>query len=284
MLRIKVMRAEDIPFGVSVTDQENWGVTRRDLQRLMQVSPRGCFIALDGPRKVGMTTTTSYGRQLAWIGNVIVRPDQRGRSIGRKLVQHAVSYLQKTRVRTIALYCFDERVRFYGNLGFVKDESFVRLRRDPRKGRRDRTDVPAMPPSSLSKVLHGDREAFGADRSKLIRMFLDEGTGRILCSTRNPQGASYLLIKESETECEIGPWVCEHPAPGEPEEMMDHALVEVGSMPVEASCVKRNRKAMHTFESRDFQVIRSGYRMLYDERAVPGNDSSQYALGFLDKG
>src|SRR3990172_11037523 len=129
MLRIRRMRMEDVPFAVRLSEQEHWGVTRNDLQRLLRLNPAVCFIAYERAKKLGLTTTTIYGKKLAWIGNVIVDRRFRGKHIGRNLVEHAVSFLRKSGIRNLALYCFKENVDFYENLGFAKDAPFLRMRR-----------------------------------------------------------------------------------------------------------------------------------------------------------
>lgn len=172
MLHVRPMQANDIPFAVRLTDQEKWGVTRGDFLRLMRLNPRGCFVASEGNNRLGITTTTVYGKKLGWIGNVIVNNKHRGKHIGRTLVTHSVSYLQKSRVKHIALYCYDPNVRFYHSLGFVKDRSFVRLRRNARSERKAVKAGNFLPPPSLSRLLAADKKAFGADRSKLIRTCL----------------------------------------------------------------------------------------------------------------
>jgi hypothetical protein len=57
-----------------------WNQTEADWRRLLRLEPRGCFAAwLDG-RIVATTTTTTYGRELAWIGMVLVDPEYRRQS------------------------------------------------------------------------------------------------------------------------------------------------------------------------------------------------------------
>ncbi len=90
------MQSRDIPFAVRLTDQEEWGITPSALRRLRRLNPRGCFIAYDGITRTGLTTTTVYGKELAWIGNVIVDGEHRGKHIGQSLVEHAVAFLQKS--------------------------------------------------------------------------------------------------------------------------------------------------------------------------------------------
>jgi predicted GNAT family N-acyltransferase len=229
-----------------------------------------------------MTTTTSYGRKLAWIGNVIVDRDHRGKDIGHTLVQHALDYLQRSRIKHIALYCFDENVKFYRRLGFVRDAPFVRLRRKPKPIR----SVTLNPHRSLPlrALISADREAFGADRSRLIRMVLRTKAGWYLGSSKAPSASSYLLVKEYKEMYEFGPWVCIRPPRAEPGEMLHLALTKTAEKPIEVSCLSDHREALTLMRTHGFEVTSHGYRMYLDKIPQIGKPEASYALGFLDKG
>ena len=284
MLRIKRMQPKDIAFAVRLTDQEEWGITPSALRRLMRLNPRGCFIAYEGITRIGLTTTTVYGKELAWIGNVIVDVDHRGMHMGQSLVEHAVAFLQKSNVKHIALYCFNEREKFYENLGFVKDTQFIRLRRGAARPKHYENPSQSFEPPTLAKVMAADRKAFGADRSKLIRDVLHEKAGWYIGSGRDTSSASFLMAREYSDDYEFGPWVCTNPLHDDPDEMLNRALTVIRPAPVEISCLQNNRGAVHTLKAHEFRKVREGYRMFFEQRSDLGNDVLQFALGFLDKG
>jgi len=278
------MRAADIPFAVQLSDQENWGTTRNDFSRLLRLNPSGCFIAYEGTKRVGLTTATLYGKTLAWIGNVIVDRHYRGKSIGPALVEHAVTFIERSRVRHVALYCFAEHVRFYERLGFVRDAQFFRMRRRPRSVETTVNVSVSHPAPSLTDVLRADKLVFGADRSRLVRDVLDKKAGWYIGSIDGNGHLCYLFVREYADMCEIGPWACIDPPRGEAKMMLSRAIREVGTLPVEASCLRMNRDAHAMMTQAGFRVIREGYRMFLESRARIGNDRAQFALGFLDKG
>jgi predicted GNAT family acetyltransferase len=250
----------------------------------MRLNPQGCFIAYDGNTRLGLTTTTIYGRKLAWIGNVIVDKNHRGKHVGQSLIRHAVSFLRKSKAGHIALYCFKEHEKFYENLGFVKDRPFLRLRRNARKAEYPKNSIDFRRRPSLSRVIAADKEGFGADRSKLIRAVLAEKAGWYLGSSWGISSTSYLMVKEYPDDCEFGPWICINPLRDDPSEMIARALTMIRSVPVEISCLRENRIALEALKTNGFRKVREGYRMFFGEKARIGNDSLQYALGFLDKG
>lgn len=93
-----------------------------------------------------------------------------------------------------------------------------------------------------------------------------------------------MMIKEYVHDCEIGPWICVESSRSASKEMVSHALHMIGSLPIEASCLRGNHKAVEILGRFDFQPVREGHRMFFDEKASVGDDRAQYALGFLDKG
>lgn len=284
MLKIRKMRSEDIQFAIRLSNQEKWGVTRGDLTRILQLDPRGSFVAVYGSTRVGLLTTTSYGRKLAWIGNVIVDRKHRGNRIGRTLVQNAIDHLQRTKVEHIGLYCFDENVRFYRRLRFVRDAPFVRLHRKPKPYHPSPLQGKAAPSLPLRELFSADRKAFGADRSRLIQMILRTKAGWYFGTVTRASARSYILVKQYRDMFEFGPWVCIRPQKDQPRQILQSALSKTDQKPIEVSCLRNHRKAFLLFQKNGFETIRHGYRMYLDNIPKIGDTETNYALGFLDKG
>ena len=284
MFNIRAMHREDIPFAVKLSDQEKWGITRADFERLLTLAPRGCFVAYSGHKRLGLVTTTSYGREAAWIGNVVVEKSSRGKHIGAGLVRHSVGYLKKSGVKRTILYCFHENVKFYENLGFVKDAGFARLRRKRRTSSRGiaRNRNLHVPP--INRILSADRKAFGADRGKLIRLLVRNRIGWYVGAERGAASTCYLFVKQYEDMCEFGPWVCINPQRGASRHLFETALSIVSRQPVEIACLLSHPKELALLRRHGFRITNTGYRMFYGKRQRLGDDRAQYALGFLDKG
>jgi ribosomal protein S18 acetylase RimI-like enzyme len=279
MLRIRRMRLGDIPFAIRLTNLEKWGVSRADLERLIFLNPKGNFIAsLDGGR-VGMMTTMSYGKKIGWVGNVVVMKSLRGQNIGKRLMEHAVSYLRSSGVRRIALYCFSDNVRFYMKLGFVRDKKFFRLRRTPQISVR-RSEIDPKKQPSLTRMLTMDREAFGADRSKLLQRLVTEKLAVIFDSG----GRSYLIVKSYSDMSEFGPWVGITPFDKNDDRLIKYVTTRYGRKPIEASCLASNGRILKLLRKEGFQITNVGFRMYHAKKEEVGHDQANYLLGFLDKG
>jgi predicted N-acetyltransferase YhbS len=87
------MTSRDFRAIIKLTDKEHWGFGVRDMRRMLKLQPTGCFVAVDGARRIGLTTTSCYGRELGWIGNVVVDKAYRNKGIGSSLVRAAIRHL-----------------------------------------------------------------------------------------------------------------------------------------------------------------------------------------------
>jgi len=284
MFRIRPIRHSDIPFAIRLCDQERWQVTRTDLNRILRLDSRGSFLACEGSRRLGMATSTSYGKKLAWIGNVIVDRKYRGETIGRELVQHTLRYLKRRSIRHVALYCFAKNLRFYERLGFMSEATFARL---SRIGKRTNFQTPAQGLNytcRAEEVVSMDRRAFGADRSKLLKFVIRDKTGFWIVQSKDSRMSSCMMIRRYDGMCEFGPWNSLSSSKEELSAMLHGALNEAYGRPVEISALRSNSLVLRLLRDNGFLVIREGYRMFYSERPHLGDDHMQCALGFLDKG
>jgi len=278
------MREADIPYAIRLSNQEKWGITRGDLTRILHLDPRGGLIAVMGAERVGLATTTSYGRTIAWIGNVIVDRKYRGRHIGQTLVQAAVEYLQRQKIANIALYCFNDNVKFYRKLDFKEDGSFMRLQRKPTSFAHASTFPTPGRRLPLHVLLRADRKAFGADRSRLIRTVLRTKAGWYEGLSDRHSAISFLLVKKYKEMYELGPWVCINPPDDSPRKLLQLAMSKTAKKPVEVSCLRNHRLSLDLLQENGFKVTNNGRRMFLGQTAKIGDDNASYALGFLDKG
>jgi predicted GNAT family acetyltransferase len=238
---------------------------------------------MEAGQRVGLATTTSYGQQIAWIGNVVVRKQHRHRHIGQGLVEHAIGYLSEKRVKHIALYSFKENIPFYTRLGFAEGPRFARMRREPRSAPGMIPKWSPTDPLSLPRMLAIDQKAFGADRGRLLRLLLDASRAWYL-GCKVGSSSSYILVKGYRDMYEFGPWVSFGLGRTELDSLLLMTLDRAGAKPIEVSCPLINRKAIEIMKRRDFRVINDGRVMFYRRMTKMGQPKAIIAYGFLDKG
>jgi GNAT superfamily N-acetyltransferase len=276
------MQRADIPFAVRLANLEGWGIPARDFKRILLLDAHGSFIAMDGSQRVGLATSASFGKQVAWIGNVVVKERYRGKHIGQSLVEHSVRYLSNNGVKHIALYSFKENVPFYTRLGFVRGHAFARLRRNARPRRKEHVKE-AGSPVSVSSILAIDRKAFGADRSGLLKLLLQSGFAWYSGSVTG-HSSSYIVVKTYQDIYELGPWISFGLGRTELHSLLRSVLERTDRKAVEVACPLTSPMADGIMRSLDFQVVNEGRVMFYKRLAKVGKPESVLAYGFLDKG
>jgi GNAT superfamily N-acetyltransferase len=175
-----------------------WNQTESDWLRLLAVEPEGCFgLDRDGALAAS-ATAVCYGGELAWIGMVLTIPEFRGRGLARTLVQHALDFLERRSVRRAGLDATDMGAPLYAKLGFQPECAVERWGLRAASGASGTGRRPVH--EGLEAVdLALDREAFGADRTRLLEIIADE--------TYSRPGEGYALGRPGSQAAYFGPCV-----------------------------------------------------------------------------
>jgi GNAT superfamily N-acetyltransferase len=162
---VRLLSVADIPAGMRLKEAAKWNQTTADWQRVLALEPYGCFaIECDGEVRA-TTTAVCFGEELAWVGMVLTDARYRGRGFARRLMEHALVYLRAKRVAWIKLDATDMGRPLYERLGFREEGSIERWIRPAGVVQRSIGTVGRF---DFDAAL--DREAFGADRSGLLRV------------------------------------------------------------------------------------------------------------------
>jgi GNAT superfamily N-acetyltransferase len=170
--RIVILQPEHVPQVMRLNLQANWNQVEADWIRLLEIEPTGCFgLETDGAI-VASTTAVCYGRTLAWIGMVLTDAAYRGRGYARRLMEHALEYVERRGVRWIKLDATDMGRPLYTKLGF---EDETPIERWQFAGARPS----AVPAPEFRLDLELDRAAFGADRAPLLQKLSGSGAASL---------------------------------------------------------------------------------------------------------
>lgn len=207
---IHLLFESDVPSAMALKEAAGWNQTDADWRRLLMLEPNGCFAAVINGRLVGTTTTTIYG-ELAWIGMVLVEPQQRRQGIAAQLLTVALEYLAD-KVETIKLDATTLGQPVYEKFGFAVESQVERW-----AGRAQSTE--AEPESSrrlhqdaIREVLELDRVAFGADRSKLIEALMNDAcVPPVLLRSADGALSGYAVARNGTRKTYVGPVVAKDP-------------------------------------------------------------------------
>lgn len=188
----------DWPVFRQWAEHEGWRVPMRELALYREELADSALVLRDETeRPLGFVTVC---RQLnsAWIGNLIVDPQQRGFGYGRRLFQRAVSDLSARGVATLWLTASNDGRPLYESFGFREIGRIERwLWSGIGGGSPPRVDDGER---NLYSLVKADTAAWGCSRAGLLTL-LARGS-RIVTS-----GNAVAMLQPGDDLCVLGPWL-----------------------------------------------------------------------------
>jgi len=220
---IRLLFESDVPAAMRLKEAAGWNQTEEDWLRLLSLEPNGCFAAVKDGRLVGTTTTTTYDSDLAWIGMVLVDPQERRQGIATQLMKVAIDYL-KDRVTTVKLDATAQGRPVYERFGF-QVESVVERWVGAANARQAGT-AQALDGAAIRELLALDRVAFAADRSKLMRKLINDAcVPPVLLRAADQTLTGYALARRGTNADYVGPVVAT--GPQHVESLLDHVFAQL---------------------------------------------------------
>ena len=201
---IRLMTPVDIQAGLRLKDIAGWNQTREDWERFLKFNPDGCFVAEHDGQVAGTVATIVYEDRLAWIGMVLVDPDQRGQGIGTALLHEAIAHLDARRIPCIKLDATPQGKQLYERFGFKVEYEIDRWTLQ-------RTAGSSAPSSSsntdVEAIVAIDRDVFGADRGQLLRSVAAAAPELVVLARRAENCDGYALGRRGSLADHLGPWI-----------------------------------------------------------------------------
>ena len=132
-MTIRLMRAEDYDAvyalwrsctGMGLNDYDD---TREGVERFLRRNPFTCFVAEEDGVPAGVILTGHDGRR-AHIYHAAVRPDCRGKGIGRALIETALAALKAEGIAKVSFVAFARNAEgnaFWDHMDFTRREDLV---------------------------------------------------------------------------------------------------------------------------------------------------------------
>lgn len=168
---IRLLQEQDIVIAAELSSEAAWNQTHDDWRMLLRLAPQSCFgIDADG-RLVSTTTLFCFPRRLGWIGMVLTNSAYQRRGFARKLLLHVIECADRLGIESLKLDATAQGQPLYESLGFRVEQPVERWWRAAR-GPSDAAPLLAqLTPDSLAL----DLDAYGADRSSLLRSLASRG-------------------------------------------------------------------------------------------------------------
>jgi ribosomal protein S18 acetylase RimI-like enzyme len=265
-MKIDRFRHEDMDTFLHLASAENWICGRGEFNFLLRHFPQGCLaVRMDGA-PVAFITSIKYGKS-AWIGNLVVRKEMRGKGIGSSLMKRALADLVDAGARTVWLTASEAGKRIYERSGFAVIDMVKRWfgmgtgGLDVEPGEVSTTDILAM-----------DHSGWGDMRESILTEFLEQGTVMV-CN------GGFLIGQPAEGCMQLGPWgaVGRHTA----KQLLDAARIRAGDgTRIFLDAPVRNVDAAVLLHSRGFTLGGSALLMYLGEK--PAYDPTRiYALASM---
>jgi predicted N-acetyltransferase YhbS len=270
---IRLLRESDIPAALRLKELARWNQSENDWLRLLRLQPSGCFCATINGEVVGTTTTTTYGQELAWVGMVLVAPKRRKLGIATRLMHAAMEYLSNAGIGTIKLDATPAGLPLYEKLGF-KEESLIE-RWQGIAGTRV-VDGPTWDSTARREALVLDHRTFGADRSKLIDMLIEDCcvTPVIARAVDGPL-SGYALARHGSDAVYVGPVLAK--GVDTATTILDRLFDEVSGQPVYLDLNTNFEGGRNILTERGFVKQRDLVRMFYGKESEAGSSSAIFA-------
>ena len=273
-IEVRLLQESDIPAALRLKELAQWNQTENDWLRLLRLEPRGCFCATFDGEVVATTTTTTYRTELAWIGMVLVDPKRRQLGIATRLMHAALEYLAKAGVATVKLDATPAGCSLYRKLGF-KDESLIERWvgiAEPRK-----VSCSSLDTAARGAALSFDRHAFGAERSKLLEMLIDDCcVTPLVTTTADGNLTGYGLAREGSAAVYTGPLVAT--STDAATNLLDGLLSQMTGQRVYVDLNTNFVGGLKLLTERGFVKQRDLVRMVYGQSSDAGSSPVIFAI------
>lgn len=266
----RVMSENDIAAGMRLKELAGWNQTEADWKRFLRASRDGCFVAEADGQVCGTAATIEYSGRFAWVGMVLVDPEFRGRGIGTRLLERCIEYLDSIGVPCIKLDATPLGKPIYEKLGFVTEYELERwiLKRAPARLSHGADTGERMPAPLLDFVMKADGEAFGADRSAVLRSVHEEEP-RFTDGLWNAGGMEgYAFGRHGSFADHLGPWIAKDATTGQ--RILEQFLAQSSRETVVTDCLQGNPFAKKLLQAKGFEFARPLTRMFRGRNDFPG--------------
>jgi predicted N-acetyltransferase YhbS len=277
---IRVMTRRDIDLALRLFEVAGWGNTRADIERILSYEPHGCFVAGVDGEDVGMVATTSYG-PVAWIGNLIVAPEARGRDIGTALMRRAMDHLAASGASSVRLDAVPKAIPLYRRLGFEAEYDSLRFIGEATK--HGHAGIMPITPGDIPGIRALDTRFTGLDREKILRRTLHEFPGLCFKAETGGRLVGYIMGREGSDSFKAGPWICE-PGRGEAVDLLNALMGEVADEGLWVGVPEGNVHSVKILQGLGFRQNASSLRMCYGDCRIIEDVMGIYGLGAPDKG
>jgi GNAT superfamily N-acetyltransferase len=271
---LRPLRTDDMEAVMELSATEGWNQTVQDWAFLLEDPQNIGVAAVAGNKVIGTTVALDYGRQLAWIGMVLVNKAYRGKGVSRLLLQYILESCKAA--MKLDATALGEPV--YRKFGFLPEYTISRM--VSTSAVNIFTDHEGSPRQALSKhfsaILSLDKMALGIKREKLIAYYMQQYPGKTWVLEENNGIEGFAMGRAGCRYHHIGPIVA---ATGEQgRALLKQALSKLVGQPVLVDVPVDKKEMIQMLRELNFVEQRQFIRMYRDKNPVAGNISNLFAI------
>jgi GNAT superfamily N-acetyltransferase len=229
---------------------------------------------------VAAALSLPYGREVGWIGMVMVAPEWRRKGVASALVERCIDALLNLGL-TPGLDSTEAAHDLYARLGFHDIYPLTRMQ----------ADRPALPPGAgldrsvrplsatdMKTLMGQDLAAFGSDREEVLRMLMARAPGLAAIRTASD---GYIFGRDGLSGLHLGPLVA-----GSPEAAiaLTRSVLSDVRAPVRIDIPDHQYEFRRWLETVGFRPQANFTRMLYRHRDAYGSPRHTFAIAGLELG
>jgi GNAT superfamily N-acetyltransferase len=208
---IREMTPDDVAAGYRLSRASGWNQTEADWRYLLEENLGRFVAALRAGRLIGTGGATCYSNDLAWVCMILVEESERGRGVGSRIVAAVLDRVAS--METIGLDATPSGRAVYERLGFTAAAGLVRVGGGADGAAIARgAETQVVEDDDLEAILRFDRDAFGADRSRVIRWARMRAPALAWCVLEQGEPAGYCFGRQGDRAVHLGPVVARSPA------------------------------------------------------------------------
>jgi GNAT superfamily N-acetyltransferase len=279
MITVRNAKLEDL-FTLAAITKEAYGGSALDIDTLelyFAIQSDGALLAMHDNEAAGMVWVIDY-QTFASIGVLGVLPKFQGQGVGRLLMEQAETWAHQRGISAFILDATIDGAKLYEKLGYRDEDTSYRMNLVQQKSCKVAETIEAATLKDLSELLEFDKIIFGADRKKVLEIFLKEFAGRAFLSRDNQRKMNGFIIAQTST---IGPWVAVNTAVAE---HLLQAVLNLG-LPEKTRVLlpTANREGLELLERYGFENVRTLRHMvkgnLPNRQRQKMYSLARYALG-----
>lgn len=152
---------------------EGWASIEEDFRYHINNPFATTIKACVNDKLVGVGIALNFG-ETAWLDQIIVNPDYRGKGIGYKIVDYLMRELDALSTRTVQLIATPLGESVYKKFGFSEISTYVSLEKTSNEKFSYSQKILKCTPDHFEDLLKMDKEINGEDRSLLLKPYLKD--------------------------------------------------------------------------------------------------------------